>query len=204
MSKTTVEDTKTITTSFLKKHKYFEDNSYKNGTITWTRKSMWGENKSSISIVVSTYTNDKHIRLIYTQTDNNTGEKKDFNYQMPLTTTPCRYGGKRYWFICTAIKNGNTCKRRVGTLYKDGDYFACRHCNELTYDSRNISGKAKAFGRVISYPELDEDYYKIKRFKYKGKITKRYARYLNKSHKADNDFIGMVELLTKGRRHRRK
>lgn len=189
MSKTESDGLKKISTSFLKKHKYFEG--FRGGTINWT--SGWSENKSSVGINVSTL-DEKYLRIYYTQTDRYTEEKKDFDYKIPLTTTPCNYGGKRYWFTCPWFKNGNYCGKRVGVLYKDGDYFACRHCYNLTYSSRNLSGFSKRFGNVCM-PDVDKAREKVKIMYYKGKPTRKYLGYLKKDQRLENAFIGMAFML---------
>jgi hypothetical protein len=78
-----------------------------------------------------------YLRLIYSITDYSTGEKKSLDYNVQLTTTPCNFGGFRYWFICPVSANGRFCGRQVGKLYLPGNgiYFACRHCYNLTYRS---------------------------------------------------------------------
>lgn len=190
MKKTEAESVKKISTTFLKEKNYFCGMRY--GTITWTRNNWLGEeHKNRVSIQVSTAYKDKFLRIYYTQTDNNSGEKKDFDYRIPLVTTPCKFGGNRYWFICPMSKNGNYCGKRVGVLYKDGDYFACRHCYNITYASRNLSGLAKSFGSYLSNPELDELRSKIKRTHYKGIPTKKYRRFLEKDNRAEESFTGM-------------
>lgn len=70
-----------------------------------------------------------------------TGEKTDLDYKIQLATTPCHFGGVRYWFICPLAKNGRYCGRRTGTLYlaSGGKYFGCRDCYNLSYESRNES-----------------------------------------------------------------
>ncbi len=174
MSKSEADDVKKIATSFLKKHDYFCG--WRSGTITWTRSGMWGENKSSVGIEVSVMNGDDYLRIHYTQTDNYSGEKKNFDYKIPLASTPCRYGGKRYWFICPWYKNGVYCGKRVGTLYKDGDYFACRHCYELTYNSRNVNRRYNMFHlfNVLTLEQkIDELNSQIKRPYYRGKPTRR-------------------------------
>lgn len=55
-----------------------------------------------------------------------------------LTWTDCNYGSIRPWFICPGY-NGHSCGRRVAILYYNGLYFRCRHCFDLTYQSRNES-----------------------------------------------------------------
>jgi len=175
MSKNEADGLKKISTSFLKKHEYFSG--WRSGTITWTRNGWGGENKSSVGIEVRTG-DDEFLRIHYTQTDRDTGEKKDFDYKIPLTTTPCRYGGVRYWFTCPWYKNGNYCGKRVGTLYKDGDYFACRHCYALTYASRNVSSGQRG---IVSIPDVDDAEKEVKRLYYRGKPTRKYRRYLRMS-----------------------
>lgn len=131
--KTEADDLQKIGTSFLKKHGFFEGRCF--GTATWTH--SWSESKSSVWIMVSTINNENYLRIRYTQTDSSSGEKKDFDYKIQLATTPCYFGGKRYWFICPWYVSGVYCGKRVGVLYKGGDYFACRHCYNLTYNSKN-------------------------------------------------------------------
>lgn len=174
MSKNEADDVKKISTSFLKKHDYFTG--WRSGTITWTRNGWDGENKSSVGIEVSTMDGDGYLRIHYTQTDRDTNEKKDFDYKIPLTTTQCRYGGKRYWFTCPWYKSGRYCGRRVATLYKDGDFFACRHCYDLTYSSRKSNRRNNFFAlfNVLTLQQRMEGLEaKIKRPYYNGKPTRK-------------------------------
>lgn len=60
--------------------------------------------------------------------------KKRIETKVSLTSTPCRFGGYRVWFLCPS------CGRRVGVLYRP--YFAteylCRHCHALSYYARQL------------------------------------------------------------------
>ena len=56
---------------------------------------------------------------------------KDREVPVRLTTTPCKFGGERYWFECPALG----CGRRVAILYL-GTIPACRHCFRLAYPSQ--------------------------------------------------------------------
>lgn len=144
---------------------------YKSTTISW------GENGShgSVGCIVDLYDETPYVKFNYTQTDNHTGEKKDFDYKVYLTTTPCHYGGIRYWFRCGITANGKYCGRRVGVIYKNGDYFACRHCYDLTYSSKNQN---KRYKYSVLFDVLDMDQKiekleeKIKRRYYAGKPTR--------------------------------
>jgi hypothetical protein len=169
-----------VNTAFLRKHGYF-NSGWRSGTINWSRN---GEKTGSISIQSFIGDPDPHIKLIYTQTNRFTDEKTDCNYKIPLTTTPCNFGGKRFWFICPWYVNSRYCGRRVGVLYLSDKYFACRHCYNLTYSSRNLSGFAKAAGQVISEPYLEELRAGVKREYYAGKMTRKYKQFLKKEDKA--------------------
>jgi hypothetical protein len=149
-----------------------EKGGYKYTTVSW------GENGSrgNISVQVSVWDEEKYARFIYTQTDNSTGEKKDFDYKVPIVETPCHLGGTRYWFKCSLYKSGQYCGRRVGVLYKDGDWFGCRHCYNLTYSSRKANKKYRYYPmfRVIELDaKIEKAYEKAKRYTYRGKLTKK-------------------------------
>ena len=79
------------------------------------------------------------------------------------------------WFVCS-------CGKRVAVLYKQysADTFACRHCYSLTYESRNLSGRFKAIGKPPTVFELEALRQSVKRFFYRGEMTKRFIKYSNK------------------------
>jgi hypothetical protein len=58
------------------------------------------------------------------------GDWQDMTQPVALDHTPCRYGGKRPWFLCPR------CSRRVAVLALDGKWFWCRHCYQLPYASQ--------------------------------------------------------------------
>ena len=64
-------------------------------------------------------------------------EKSPCEYQVGLTSTSCNYGGFRYWFLCPLWKSGLPCNRRCRFLYlpSGNNYFGCRKCYELAYES---------------------------------------------------------------------
>ena len=163
----------------LNKYGYFKRGGVY-GTLIW---SSHGEKIGAINIQSFIGDSEHYLKLIYSKTDNNTGKSRDFDYKISLTTTPCYFGGKRYWFVCPCSANSRYCCRRVGALYMNGDYFACRHCYNLTYSSRNLSGISKVVGQVVGIPELDKIEAGIKRKLYAGKMTRRYKSYLKKRNK---------------------
>lgn len=173
--KTEADWLKKVEMSFLKKHGYLSW--WSRSDITWTNK--WADTKSSVTIESTIRPPDPHVRFIYTQTDRDTGEQQHFDYKVRLATTPCHYGGKRYWFICSLSVNGKYCGRRVGVLYKGGDYFGCRHCYNLTYDSKNENRRYRSyplFQSLTYYKQMDELKEKIKRRDYAGKPTRKQKK----------------------------
>jgi hypothetical protein len=173
-SKDEADDLKKISTSFLKKHDYFCG--MRSGTMTWTH-GRSGD-KSSVGIEVRTISGDQYLRIHYTQTEQS-GEKKDFDYKIPLTSTACNYGGMRWWFICPMNRDGKYCGRRVGTIYKNGDLFACRHCYDLTYASKKVNRSYKHFAlfNVLEVEMKTEELEsQIKRRYYAGKPTRKQRK----------------------------
>ena len=138
--------------------------------MTWTDDNT--DKQDNIGIVVNIF--EDYVRLTYTQTNQHTKEIQNFDYKIQLTTTPCNYGGKRYWFICPLNKDGVLCNKRVAMLYKGGDYFGCRHCYNITYKSRNLKFI------MTSEPELEKLEQEIKREYYNGKMTRKYKSFLKK------------------------
>ncbi|MBA7519383.1 hypothetical protein ES705_11461 [subsurface metagenome] len=165
--KDTVNSYKSISIKFLKQHKQLVG--YCSAGISWTR---GGEKTGSVSYYVDIMNpGDEHIRFKYTTTIRATGEKIDQDYKVRLGPTKCNYGGQRWWFIC---KN---CQRRVGVLYLGDSGFACRHCYNLTYESRNESRRG-FFGAIETMFKAEKIREGMKRRFYNGKPTRKMIRYM--------------------------
>lgn len=180
--KSEADSLKKIQVWWLKKHGYL-DGGWRMGRIKWT--NNWSGNESSISFHSSIYDYENHLRLMYTKT-NDDGSKQSFDYKIPLTTTPCYFGGKRYWFICPWYANGIYCGRRVGVLYLDGDYFACRTCYDLSYSSRNKSKNKLgwAVDLLFKSDEIAEKKANLRVKFWRGKPTKKYRKLDQKEQRA--------------------
>ena len=55
--------------------------------------------------------------------------------------TPCNFGGRRPWWICT-------CGARVAVLYRADRYFRCRRCHELAYESQRENDWRRTLARA--------------------------------------------------------
>lgn len=136
--KTTVEEATQLDMKRLSKDVDF--NVASEVTSTWT----WSSGKTtSIGITVEPR---YALHFRYTVTDYHSGEKRDIAYQVDIEATPCFYGGQRWWFWCPG------CGRRCRILYfaPGSDYFACRICHNLSYQSQQ-EGKSRVWylGRAL-------------------------------------------------------
>lgn len=175
--KDTVEDCRTVSIAFLKKHDYFCG--YRCGTITWT--NWQGEQTASIGMTVGTRDGEDYARFQYTHTRRSTGEKTKCDYKVRLVTTPCHLGGVRWWFICPLTTKGHYCGRRVGKLYlpPGGMYYGCRHCYNLSYESRNEPRLARPGGMgypIVLIRRCDDLREQMKRWTYRGRPTRKARR----------------------------
>ena len=189
--KRTVEECKSVSIPFLRKEGFLCG--YYSGSIVWT--DRFGEETASMSVVASTMYGDSYVRFIYTMTDRNTGEETPFDYKVPLVSTPCHFGRVRWWFVCALSRNGVSCGRRVGTVYRPprADYYGCRHCYGLSYESRNEtrSGMFGAYGGVLRTERQMEDLRsQIKRWTWRGRPTRRVRR-LNKLERQESRYLAL-------------
>lgn len=200
-----------ISIFWLKKYGYLSG--WKSGGVTWKR--TWSGKESSVGFQVSIigdlsikherelytkwatngekdkeYPNyfSKYVRFIYTSTKEN-GEETNYDYKVYLGTTPCYYGGKRYWFFCPR------CTERVGVLYLVRDYFTCRHCYNLTYESRNCGYS------IVSYTKLGRLRKEIRKTHYRGKLTRKYKSWLKKEQNNESLTRWAAAGLIKKKRH---
>ncbi len=118
--------------------KWLKDNGYLEGSVTKD-----GQDLGNVCIqVVTAGWSDKHyVQFSYTLTHMDTEINEQFCYRTPIVWTPCFFGGKRPWFMCPMIHNGQPCIRRVGVLYLVGKFFGCRKCHNLTYYSAKTRSK---------------------------------------------------------------
>ncbi|CAN5693918.1 hypothetical protein BH11PAT2_BH11PAT2_04830 [soil metagenome] len=175
MSRICAEDLNKLSINYLKRSGFLRNTV--SGDITWT--SAYGNIETKIHL--ESLMLHGHLQVSYTHIDSYSTAKMD--YCIAFTSTPCNYGGKRYWFICPLAKNGVVCNKRVGVLYRYGQYFACRHCCNLAYESQSLSGHRKGRGRIVTCPELNALEEKVGYEFYRGKPTRKFRRYIEMSNR---------------------
>ena len=65
------------------------------------------------------------------------GSQQYVDLHILLQTTRPHFGGVCWWFTCPIESAGQPCNRRIRILYlpRGSDYFGCRACHGLTYQS---------------------------------------------------------------------
>jgi hypothetical protein len=82
------------------------------------------------------------VKLLYNISSNGQPRENVF-IKVPLSWTPCNFGGARAWFICPS------CGRRAAKLYIESRYFLCRHCNNLAFSSQREDKQMREFSRQM-------------------------------------------------------
>jgi hypothetical protein len=134
--KTRVDEARSIDILDLQRNGIFSRGSTWNWTSSWSRN---GVEVASITYCVEFDGNGPAgLRFMYTLEDNKTGVRKQYNYLIPVVSTACNYGGKRWWYTCPLILNGKYCQCRCRIVYMppEAKYFGCRECHQLSYESR--------------------------------------------------------------------
>ncbi len=174
----TTEAAKRIELAWLRKHNYLGGNF--GGQLSW---SYGGKPSGNIRVKIDTSSSTPHIEFDYKIKNRYEGNEawKVMKYEFVMESNPCRFGGKKWFFICGLYKNGIYCGKKVRNLYFAGNYFACRKCANLSYQSCNESKKYQGAFKILNQAWKADEYYvqNIKRKFYKGKPTRKYKRYLN-------------------------
>ncbi len=149
---------------------------------------FWGNGRNiKDTIGISVFPPDR-LRFRYTSVNRSTGQKTDLDYHVFIESTPCHYGGKRWWFICPH------CHRRCRIIYLAPGFlhFVCRICGNLTYESQQ-EGKSMWWPmfQAIRYGSGLESKYYRSRSRRKRAILKR---------KLDRIYGGMQSIINWGKK----
>ncbi len=176
----------------LQRNKAFTDFSGRRWTSSWSRT---GEVIASISYKVeSDETGPIGLRFMYAILAHGTNEKKDYNYIIPIVSTPCNYGGERWWFICPLVVDGRACHRRCRIVYMPpgAKHFGCRECHRLTYESRQRHREAFYEGFEKPYMEAESAQKELS----KARTRKKKEKIWQKLFRAQAELEGFENFLT--------
>lgn len=152
------------------------------GSLSWT-------NGNSISIETKYTDSEKYIRLNYFNTSAQTGEKKEFDYRIELTTKTSNLGkGELLYFVCP--DNSSLCR----ILYKcyGSEIWKSRtaYRNRIYYLSQISTKKQKAPNRIAEMELKLKTAKRPVKNHYRGKETrtqKKYKKIFDEIVKAENN-----------------
>ena len=99
---------------------------------SWSWKDNHGRDSGSIQV---------HVVNQFTMAISCAFNAEPRSERIALTTTPCNYGGERFWFRCPG------CNSRVGVLASVNGWFRCRKCHSLGYESENHTSLDRMISR---------------------------------------------------------
>ncbi len=171
------DESKSLNIFWLKKAGYLSGSSI--GTITW---KLGHQEIVSCVIAIHVFPPDRFIRLTFKVEQPSSKKDQTTDYKIKITTTPCYFGGVRYWFVCPLIHDGIACNRRVAILYlpSGASYFGCRHCYNLTYKTQQRHG-CRLYSTFSKYFDLCDKTKDLQeqvgnRLWYAGEMTRKAKR----------------------------
>lgn len=160
------DECKQVTITSLNRMDFLRQNAVVRQPYRWTRGG-----KPSGSITVTANLPERYIELDYNYGD------KPINYRVQLESLPKHFGGCEWYFICPAT--GKRCR----TLYGIGEMFLSRFAYPTAMYSKQIESKTnRDLFNVFRCLDLRQKYLDKRhaRTTYKGKLTKRFRRILEK------------------------
>ncbi len=158
----------------------------------WQTTMSWKSNWGMHTFIGLDICPPGRILLHYNVTDNRTGQSSERRYFIHFESTPCNYGGKRWWFLCP------DCGRRCRILYLPSNqvYFSCRVCHNLSYESQQ-EGKSRwwaLFTAITKVPQWQQQLWRTRSRKKRARLEKKMG-VINQ---------GMQSIIDWGRKNKRK
>ncbi|MEJ7848821.1 MAG: hypothetical protein WKF92_12110 [Pyrinomonadaceae bacterium] len=163
------DEVKTVTIGGLKSLGYMRPGAIFRGTYCWKR----GE-KPSGWIEVMVNVPERFVQLDYRAND------KPITYRVSLERLPAHFGGLNWYFICPVT--GKRCRN----LYGIGEYFLSRFAYpSAMYTSQTESKRTRELSKAFKCIDLQSDFLEKRhaRTTYKGKLTKRYRRIIDREER---------------------
>lgn len=190
----TTDAKRKISIFWLNRQNLIKEDTYLPQNIQWSDTST-KKVTGNINIYINTVKNNdvghSYIQFSYKSRMSGETEWTDIDYKLELLKIPCNFGGFRWYFKCGLLKNDKYCGRRVAILYSVGNYFGCRHCADLSYESCNENKKSPyEYLRILAKSwKADEFYMTLKRKTYRGKPTRKYRKYLRLAEYTDEEVL---------------
>jgi hypothetical protein len=141
----TVEDSLSLNLPRLFKTGWLKQGAWTSGTLRWSIVGT-GEEIASIGFEARLGEKDGYVRLHWTSTNRWSGEKRQCENRIELTTRAQPLGGRRWWFVCP-----RTAQLAERLHLPSGTYtFACRKAYRLAYRSQREAPRDRAISRAFS------------------------------------------------------
>jgi hypothetical protein len=134
----TVEDSLSLNLRRLFKTGWLKQGAWVSGILRWSIASMGFEARLSEE--------EGDVRLHWTSTNRWSGERRQCENRIELTTRVQPLGGRRWWFVCP--RTGQLAERLH--LPSGADTFACRKAYRLAYRSQRETACDRAISRAFS------------------------------------------------------
>jgi len=164
---TTYEERKPLSITDLRKGKYLLPDTWRSGTITWSRNGIVN---GTISIIVDMTVASPYLELNYKW------QEQSRKYKVPLIQVPSNLGAGYVWYFLCPLNN-----KRCRKIYLIDGYFQHREAIKGYYEkqiqSKHYRYLEKVYGPVFKvdklYSQLCSRHF---RKSYNGKPTKRYLK----------------------------
>lgn len=140
----TVESCLTLDLSRLFKAGWLKARASTMGTLRWSDVATGEVASVDFEGCLGPETGCMYLR--WTSTDQLTGEKRECENRIALTSKPQPFGGRRWWFICP--RTGRLASRLH--LPSGAHTFACRRAYQLGYLSQRQSSRDRAVSRAFA------------------------------------------------------
>lgn len=161
------DECKQITITWLRNLGYLRRDAKVTGPFRWTR---GGKPSGSIDVI-------GNLPERYVQLDYRINGGDLISYRVRLESIPKHFGGYEWYLICPAT--GKRCR----TLYGIGKYFLSRAAYPYAmYSSQTESKQTRNFLMALRCLDLESNFRSKRhaRTMYRGKLTKRFVRLLDK------------------------
>ena len=178
-TKTSIESQLAVDIRYIKKQGLLTQG--QKGVLSW---SCNGKTTGKINYQV----HESGINLSYKTGSSKTSEWKEIELFIHFAYTPCNYGGERTWLICP----NTLCNRRVTCLYGTGEYFLCRHCNNLNYQSQHQNYRDRQLTKAQEIRQQlggSKSLFQSFPDKPKGMHWKTYQKLYQQAQQAEQNFL---------------
>jgi hypothetical protein len=141
----TVESSLTLDLQRLFKTRWLKAGARTSGLLQWTLVRT-GEVTDSIGFKSDLGEQTGYVQLRWTSTNQRSGEKRQRENRITLTTSPQPFGGRRWFFICP--RTGE--KAQKLHLPSGADTFASRKAYRLGYRSQRESSRDRSLSRAFA------------------------------------------------------